>query len=354
VPLAVLATLVLPIDALAAWTAPAVGLAAELAGATVRCLHSVAAQPGAALTVPLPPAVAAIAAAAGVAAAVCGGALPGRRLAWLALLPALLPTPRAPPHGEARAVVLDVGHGLAVLVETASHRVLFDAGPTARSGFDSGEQIVLPALGAGGRRGLDLLVVSHADNDHAGGAPAVAAAFPLAHVLRGPDVAAPSGRACVRGDAWEWDGVRFSILHPPADFGPRGNDGSCVLKVEAGPSSLLVTGDIERRGEGAALAQGRRLAADVVVVPHHGSATSSSPPFVAAVGARYAIVSAGHANRWGFPRADVRERWERSGARMVVTGDSGAVTVALAPDGVALTAERDRRHRYWHAPRFSW
>jgi competence protein ComEC len=125
-----------------------------------------------------------------------------------------------------------------------------------------------------------------------------------------------------------------------------------VLKIEAGASSLLVTGDIERRGESAVAAQ--PIDADVVVVPHHGSATSSSPAFVAAVGAAHAIVSAGYANRWGFPRADVRERWEQSGAAMTVTGDSGAVSVLLAPDHIVVAAERDGRHRYWHAPTFPW
>ncbi len=245
-------------------------------------------------------------AALGVVFAVCGAGLPGRRWAWLALLPIALPALQLPPHGTARALVLDVGHGLAVLVETRSVRLLFDAGPTARSGFDSGEEIVLPALAARGRRGLDRFVVSHADNDHCRRRRGVVAAFPGLDVLKGPDVAAIPGRACVAGERWEWDGVRFSILHPRADFGARGNDSSCVLKVETGASALLVTGDIERRGESAALAQARELAADVVVVPHHGSATSSSPAFVAAVGARHAIVSAGYANRWGFPRPEVQ------------------------------------------------
>jgi competence protein ComEC len=257
-----------------------------------------------------------------------------------------------PPHGAARAVVLDVGHGLAVLVETRTHRLLFDAGPTAPSGFDSGEDIILPALAADGRRGLDRLVVSHADNDHAGGAPAIVAFFPGVDVLKGPDVDTLPGRRCAAGDEWEWDGVRFRILHPRADFGARGNDSSCVLKVETEGSALLVTGDIERLGETALPASS--LAADVVVVPHHGSATSSSPPFVTAVGARVAIVSAAHANRWGFPRAEVRERWERGGAAVLVTGDAGAVTVDLAPDGLAISTQRELRHRYWHAPSFLW
>jgi len=354
VPLAVLATLALSVDAVAAWAGPLVHAIASLAGTTVRALHAVAELRGAAYTLPLPPVPALIAAAFAVAFAVGGAGLPGHRLAWLALLPVWFPAVELLPHGTARAVVLDVGHGLAVLIETRAHRVLFDAGPTARSGFDSGEEIVLPALAAGGSRSLDRLIVSHADNDHAGGAAAIVAAFPQAEVLKGPDVVALRGRACAAGDAWEWDGVRFSVLHPTAGFAALGNDSSCVLRVETLASSLLVTGDIERRGESAVLAQGRGLAADVIVVPHHGSATSSSPPFVSAVGARLAIVSAAHANRWGFPRPEVRERWRESGATVVVTGDAGAVSVELGSTGVVVATERERRHRYWNAPRFSW
>ena len=139
--------------------------------------------------------------------------------------------------------------------------------------------------------------------------------------------------------------MRFAILHPERGFGALGNESSCVLKVTAGPSALLVTGDVERRGESALLAAA--IAADVVVVPHHGSATSSSPAFVAAARAEFAVVSAGFANRWGFPRREVRERWQRSGAVVVVTGEAGAITVELGPSGVRLARERDGRHRYW-------
>jgi len=354
VPLAVLTTVVLSFDAVAEWAVPAVHAVASLAGATVRVLDAVAELRGAAVALPLSsPAVLAVA-ALGVAFAVCGRALPGRRLAWLALLPIAWPSVILPPHGAAHAVVLDVGHGLAVLVETRSSRLLFDAGPTAPSGFDSGVEIVLPALTAGGRRGLDRLIVSHSDNDHAGGAAAVVAGFPAVDVLKGPDVVGLRGRPCVAGDAWEWDGVRFSLLHPPADFGSLGNESSCVLKVETAAGALLVTGDIERRGESAVVAQKQSLAADVIVVPHHGSATSSSPPFVTAVGARFAIVSAGYANRWGFPRPEVSARWRQSGAAVVVTGDAGAVSIDLGPAGVTVSAERDGRHRYWHALNMSW
>jgi competence protein ComEC len=243
--------------------------------------------------------------------------------------------------------VLDVGQGLAVSVATHSHRLLFDAGPRFGSGFDSGEDLVVPALAAGWPRTLDRLIVSHADNDHAGGAPAVLAAYPRADLLEGPDVAL-RGRVCARGERWEWDGVRFAILHPPLEFAPLGNESSCVLKVEARAGSVLITGDIEARGE-EALLQSAELASDVVVVPHHGSGTSSSPSFVAVTRARHALVSAGHENRWGFPKPAVRERWTQSGAAVAVTADGGALTVTLDERGVAVTAEREQRRHYWQA-----
>jgi competence protein ComEC len=302
--------------------------------------------------VPLPPWSALAVAACGVALAVGGAALPGRRLAWLALLPLLVPALRPLQIGTARVVVLDVGHGLAVLVETRSHRLLFDAGPLSASGFDAGAEVVVPALGAAGRRGLDRLVVSHADSDHSGGAAAVLAAFPGVDVIKGPDATALPGRVCERGHEWEWDDVHFAILHPAAGFAARGNESSCVLAITAGAATLLVTGDVERLGERALLTQS--IAADVIVVPHHGSATSSSPAFVAAVGARFAIVSAGFANRWGFPRPEVRQRWEQAEAAVIVTGEAGAVSIELGPDGAAVSTERDGRHRYWQTPKFPW
>jgi competence protein ComEC len=331
---------------------PVVQLAGWVASGTVRALHAVAELPGATLAVGAVSQPAAVLAALGVGVALPAHPLPGRRLGWVALLPLFWPASSAPAHGDARVVALDVGHGLAVVVETHAHRLLFDAGPTFPSGFDVGEEVVLPALGASGRGGLDALLVSHADNDHAGGARAVIAAFPGAAVLHGPDVQALGGRRCERGQSWEWDGVRFDVLHPRAADAARGNDSSCVLKVSATRGTVLLTGDVEARGE-AALVQGdarsarAELAADVVVVPHHGSATSSTPAFVAAAHASHAVVSAGYKNRWGFPKPEVRARWERAGANVLVTGESGAVTIELRASGIAVRAERDVRHHYW-------
>jgi competence protein ComEC len=348
VPLTLLATLVVQVDALSATLAPpllhAVGW---LAAQTVACLHALASEPFAAFRASAPPPATVALAVAGVALAMPAHPLPGRRLGWLAVLPMFCPAPDTPADGDARVVVLDVGQGLAVSVATHSHRLLFDAGPRFGSGFDSGEDLVVPALAAGWPRKLDRLIVSHADNDHAGGAPAVLAAYAGAELLEGPDVAL-RGRACARGERWEWDGVRFAILHPPTQFAPLGNESSCVLKIDARAGSVLITGDVEARGE-EALLHSADLTSDVVVVPHHGSSTSSSAPFVAATRPRYALVSAGYANRWGFPKPAVRARWQESGAAVAVTADAGALTVTLDSRGVEVTAEREQHRHYWQA-----
>ena len=348
VPLTLLATLLLQVDGFSTTLAPPVLHAVGwLAAQTVAALHALASEPFAAFAVSAPPTATVALAASGVALAMPAHPLPGRRLGWLAVLPMFWPAPAVPAPGDARVVVLDVGQGLAVSVSTHAHRLLFDAGPRFGSGFDSGEDIVVPALAAGWPRVLDRLIVSHADNDHAGGAPAVLAAYPRAELLEGPDVVL-RGRVCMRGERWEWDGVRFAILHPPLEFAPLGNESSCVLKIEARGGSVLITGDVEARGE-ETLLQAAELASDVVVVPHHGSSTSSSAPFVAATRPSYALVSAGYANRWGFPKPAVRARWAESGAAVAVTADGGALTVTLDARGVTLAPERMTHRHYWQA-----
>jgi competence protein ComEC len=345
VPLCLVAALTVSIDAAGLGF---VWLAARLADAVWAVLHAVAALEWSAVPVPQPRPWFAVVAAGAAAAAMPAHPLPGRRLLWLALVPLVATRFERPPVGTADISILDVGHGLAALVETTEHRLLYDAGPVYRSGFDTGGEIVVPVLASHGRAGLDRLVISHADLDHAGGARAVLAAYPAARVLKGPDVTEPAGEVCTAGQRWTWDDVSFEILHPAADFPDRGNDSSCVLKVATRNGAILFAGDIEARGE-QALVGSDELRAEIVVVPHHGSATSSSAAFVSAVSPALAIVSAGHQNRWGFPRADVRRRWEVAGAAVVVTGDSGAVRIRLGAPHARVTAERRLRPRYWHA-----
>jgi competence protein ComEC len=325
-----------------------VALTAALGDLFWTVLHACAEARWAAVSVPTSNVLALLVAVGGGLLALPAHPLPARRLAWLALAPMLLVEPPRPASGEAAVLVFDVGHGLAVLVETAEHALLYDAGPVFRSGFDTGSEIVVPALRRRGVESLDVVVVSHADNDHAGGVRAVLAAYPGTRVLKGPDVANIAGEICVGGEKWQWDGVELEVLHPATGFPVLGNDSSCVLKVSAHASSLLLLGDVERLGE-RALIERASPAADVVLVPHHGSATSSTPELVGAVGARYALVSAGFANRWGLPRPDVVERWEGAGATVLVTADTGAMALTLGKHGLGLTAERAGRKRYWHA-----
>lgn len=335
-------------------------------------LDWIARLPWAAVALPMPTSFAAALAVLAVVMGLAWHPLPGRRFAWLGLVPLAFAASSRPPQGSADVLVFDVGHGLAILVETAEHRLLYDAGPVARSGFDAGREIVVPGLMLRDRRAVDLLIVGHGDADHAGGAGAVLAAFPEAGVLRGPDVDelpgpvvdewrepdgdgwrwddvdALRGAVCVAGQSWVWDDVRFEILHPLPDFIPLGNESSCVLKVSTRAGSMLITGDIEARAE-RLLADSPAVGADVAIVPHHGSATSSSARFVAAVGADIAIVSAGYANRWGFPKPEVRQRWEAAGGRVFVTGDSGAVGFRLGAGTVHPFTERAATRRYWRA-----
>ena len=140
----------------------------------------------------------------------------------------------------------------------------------------------------------------------------------------GPDVSLPGGTVCETGQAWTWDQVGFSVLHPRSTFWRLGNDSSCVLKVTTAAGSVLFTGDVEGAGERALLADAAALAADVVVVPHHGSATSSSPALVTATAPDYAVVSAAYLNHWGFPKPPVVERWREAGAQILTTGEAGA------------------------------
>ena len=297
---------------------------------------------------PLPAWILAIA-ATGTLAAMAAWPLPARNLAWLALVPVLWWEPVRPGQGGAVVDVLDVGHGLAVLIETRSHTLLYDAGALYRSGFDTGREIVVPAMRAKSWQTLDRVVVSHADNDHAGGVPAVLEAYPDAQVLMGPDVELPGGEICRAGQAWTWDEVRFEILHPDPAFHHRGNDSSCVLKVITSAGSLLLTGDVETAGERALMADAASLASDVVIVPHHGSATSSSAALVAATAPDHALVSAGHLNHWGFPKPQVVQRWQGAGAAMVSTGDAGAVRVIFEPGKpVQVRGQRVRQRRYWN------
>ncbi len=302
---------------------------------------------------PSPPLWVAIAAVAASFALALPGPWRWRSLAWPFLLPLLcLPKPwrvlPQPAVGQFAVMAMDVGQGTAVLVRTAQHSLLFDTGASLPAGGDMGARVVLPVLQALGVRRLDTLLISHQDNDHVGGAMSVVrgvpvdalrSSLPQDHPLlhRAPGNA-PDGAAalphqpCVAGQTWTWDGVRFEVLHPTqTDLQDREhlptNALSCVLHVQAdGGQSLLLTGDIEAPQEQALLARwpADRLRSTVLVVPHHGSRTSSTPAFLAAVRAQEAVIQAGRRNRYGHPSPQVVARYAALGVHVDATPACGA------------------------------
>jgi competence protein ComEC len=303
-----------------------------------------------------PPAWALAAAVLGLLWLLAPRGVPARWLGAVWLLPLfLLPTAAVPP-GQARVALLDVGQGLAAVVRTQHHALVFDTGPRFASGFNTGEAVVGPYLRARGVRQVDTLVVSHGDNDHIGGVEGLLATVPVVHLLSSvPDKLAPrQAQDCRAGQHWQWDGVSFDMLNPPAaapSGGRRENNRSCVLRVQARGQRLLLTGDIEAGAERALIRRlGGELAAEVLVVPHHGSKTSSTAAFVEAVSPRLALFPVGYRNRYGFPKAAVVERYRQRGVQLWDSASNGAIELALGAGPVQGTIQgyRQQAARYWH------
>lgn len=271
---------------------------------------------------------------------------PLRPLAVPCLL-ALMAPPQAPVRGPFELVALDVGQGLSVLVRTPNHALLYDAGPAFEDGFDAGESVVAPAILDLGRRGIDLLLLSHGDGDHAGGVDAV-----RRMVRVEGELGTPESIACRDGQRWRWDGVDFEILHPGDGDTGSVNDRSCVLRVAGGGFSALLAGDIEQAAEARLLQDHpQRLRADVLVAPHHGSRTSSTEAFVAAVAPRVVIFGAAWRSHFRHPRPEVVARYEAIGARPLTTGVEGAIRIWREADGrVGTESWRRRAARFWNAP----
>ncbi|HEX7380711.1 MAG TPA: DNA internalization-related competence protein ComEC/Rec2, partial [Nevskiaceae bacterium] len=282
----------------------------------------------------------------GVVLLVAPRGLPVRPLAFAFLLPLFLPRQAALPTGHFRLAVLDVGQGLSAVVQTRRHALLFDAGPAWPSGLDMGEAVVAPYLRWRGVRRLDAMIISHRDMDHRGGAGAVMKALAVDRVLGSDGTGA---EPCVAGQAWQWDGVSFEIFNPPRDGRGSSNDRGCVLRIATGSTAALLPADIGRASEQRLVRDyGARLAAQVLVSPHHGSAGSSSAAFVAEVHPELVIHPAGWKNQFGFPRAEPVARYARIGARQVQTGEWGMVDVEAGPRGIIRAAAwRQRRPRLW-------
>jgi competence protein ComEC len=343
-PLALLGVLWSPLWLAGAWVEQ--GLAQGLA--------LLAGLPGAVWLAPVAPLWAQI-------AGLCAAALMVLPLPWrlrfLAVplvMPLLLPVRELPAEGRFELLAVDVGQGTAVLVRTRSHLMLYDTGPQYSRDTDAGQRVLLPLLRARGEARIDRLVLSHRDLDHVGGATAVLQGLPVGELLSSLEAPHPlhtqavQSRRCEAGQAWQWDGVRFEVLHPrPADYERtlKPNGMSCVIKVSGAQGSALLTGDIERQQEAELLASHREaLRSDLLLVPHHGSRTSSTAAFLDAVAPKLAVVQAGYRNRFGHPVAEVLERLRERGVVVLTSPGCGAWRWV---DGSAWACEREISHRYW-------
>jgi competence protein ComEC len=349
--------LVTPLALLGVLLPPLWSLAAALVQGLTALLGGLAAWPWAVWTAAAAPWWVQAAALAGAALLVMPLPWALRALAIPLVLPLFAPTVARPAEGAMQVVVADVGQGSAVLVRTRSHALLHDTGAQYSRDSDAGTRVLLPLLRALGVTRLDRLMLSHRDSDHVGGAPALLAALevkalssslePGHALLAGPR---PQQR-CEAGQAWVWDGVQFRVLHPRAEDYARANAKpntlSCVLSVtDAQGRRLLLTGDLEAEQEARLVRDdAAALRSDVLLVPHHGSKTSSTPAFVEAVAPRVALVQAGYRNRFGHPAPEVLQRYAARGVTVLTTSACGAWVAAS--DGLA-TCERRRARRYWH------
>lgn len=309
-----------------------------------------------------PPAWTVVAGMLGVLVILLPRGFPARWLGFLLLLPMFLNTPEPPAAGTLRLVIFDVGQGLAVAAQTRHHTLLYDAGPDFSNDADSGNRMLIPALRASGINQLDGLMLSHDDSDHTGGAASVMQGMPVGWLSSSlPEghplfLMAANKRRCMDGQSWQWDGVSFEILHPaPGSYERRirrDNDQGCVLRISIGDRHILLTADIEQESELRLLREhAAKLPAAMLVVPHHGSKTSSTDGFVRAVSPDYAVFTVGYRNRFGHPKQEVVQRYAENGAQLLRSDQDGAILVEMDAQGLQVERYRKSHRRYWtHTP----
>lgn len=297
---------------------------------------------------------------------------PMRWIGGMGLMPMLLIAPDRPAIGNMKVSVLDVGQGLSVVVQTASHTLLYDTGPKYSEQVDAGARIVIPFLRGEGIRHLDGMIISHNDSDHSGGMLSILSQLPVSWMASSmPQTVmqrngTPQVR-CFSGQHWVWDDVRFDMVYPGPEmyqddtFGD--NNRSCVIKITSRSGSILLTGDIELAAERWLIEQAgnstdaKTLKSDVIIVPHHGSKTSSSAEFVNMVQAKHAIFTVGYLNRFKHPRPEVLNRYENAPSEILRTDYHGAITLSFLDEYTQgtvkrsvlnVTSMRKQRPRYWH------
>ena len=290
---------------------------------------------------------------------------PHRWLGVLWCVPLFVITPERPVVGEFKLTILDIGQGTAAVVQTANHTLVYDTGPKWTDSTDAGSRLIAPYLRALGSSRIHGLVVSHLDIDHSGGARSLLNGVPVdwmltsvfaeAEIVKTAEKRGTQALACVAGQTWTWDEVRFDVLHPDAaNYGEaklKTNDRSCVVKVSTKKFSALLTADIETVSEAAIVArytaQSEALRSDVLMMPHHGSLTSSTPEFIDAVAPKLAVINAGYRNRFGHPRDRVLARYAERNVPVLRTDWHGAITINSVEGLASVVKTREARQRYW-------
>jgi competence protein ComEC len=272
---------------------------------------------------------------------------------WIGLffiLPLFLPPGDRTGAGTIELEILDVGQGTAALLSSGGHSLLYDSGPGDGKGQDLVTGVIAPALARLGPKAPRQVVISHGDLDHAGGLQSLLRLFPGADYL--VNLSHPHDLAgnCNTPMRWAWPGVVFATLHPSPGLPYMGNDSSCVISAGSGDNRVLLSGDISELVESRLVMDGLSTH-QVLLVPHHGSKTSSSPTFINRLRPEVAVATASLGNRFDFPRPEIRRRYEALGARFWSTGDCGALRLLLHPDGsLEASSARRKRNRIWRWP----
>ena len=260
------------------------------------------------------------------------------------------PVPIEP--GKLQLVVFDVGQGLASLIRTQHHALLFDTGVKVSEDFDMGKVVIIPYLLEKRISKIDVLTISHGDNDHIGGAKSILNSTQVDRIITSvPERFTRAAITCEEGLSWQWDGVDFKFLSPPRNGQLQGNNKSCVLKVSQGNHSILLTGDIEQTAERLLVEKHPQdLPAQILVVPHHGSKSSSSSTFLDRVAPKYAIFSTGYLNSYQHPHQLIVDRYLKRKVALFNTVFSGAITMTISPDSdiVDIHEYRKNNHKFWH------
>jgi competence protein ComEC len=283
---------------------------------------------------------------------------PARWLGFIWMLPMFLNTPEPPAANSLRLVIFDVGQGLAVAAQTQHHALLYDTGPDFSGDADSGNRILIPTLRALGIAKLDGLILTHDDIDHTGGAVSVMQAMPIDWVTSSlPNkhlllANLTNSHHCQTGESWQWDGVNFEMLNPDAssyiDDRMRDNNRGCVLRISIASQHILLTADIEKEAERQLLAKhADKLSATLLVVPHHGSKSSSTGEFIAATLPDYAVFTVGYRNRFGHPKEEIVQHYADSGAELLRSDEDGAILVEMNQQNFKVERYRKTHLRYW-------